>query len=315
MRRKTGDGFGEAIKSMKDALHMPASAASIDGDGESSDADSAASHAPTTGNPALDDSVLLSLTQVGSCNQDDSRLLVLSGATQNVADKNIASTSTVKHDSLQVSQRMEAGQNRQHADGNNDKICGYYKKLACKFGTRGVDCNFAHPKMCFRFLKNGDKADGGCTKGKKCTYYHPPLCRNSVRAKQCAKENCKFAHLKGTKRGLDEAVKTETWTSKHPRPSREHRLSNTDSTTASGQQTEIRAESQFVDNQAQQPDYFLVLQQQILQLQVQMQRILDHPPQKSGSQCSCPGQRQRDQLCQRQEQPYLMTKWPRPGHQ
>ena len=77
-------------------------------------------------------------------------------------------------------------------------VCRYYLRKECKHGRKGQDCEFDHPKMCFNFIKRGDKA-GGCNKGKNCTYLHPPLCRGSNGNRMvCSRDKCNFYHLKGT---------------------------------------------------------------------------------------------------------------------
>ena len=82
-----------------------------------------------------------------------------------------------------------------------ERVCRYYKRKACRHGLNGKTgqgCKFAHPKMCFKFIKNASHKVGGCTKGKKCQFYHPPLCSTSVARRECSNEKCKYMHLKGT---------------------------------------------------------------------------------------------------------------------
>ena len=82
----------------------------------------------------------------------------------------------------------------------NKSVCKHYLRKECKHGRRGQDCNYAHPKLCFNFIKRGDRP-GGCNKGKRCTYLHPPMCRNRG---VCDREKCRFYHLKGTKPSTSE---------------------------------------------------------------------------------------------------------------
>ena len=79
------------------------------------------------------------------------------------------------------------------------KLCKYYAQKRCRHGAKGVGCSYAHPQKCFRFMRNGSYARGGCTKGKNCDYFHPSLCRVSVRTGVCSQEDCNFHHIKGTK--------------------------------------------------------------------------------------------------------------------
>ena len=84
--------------------------------------------------------------------------------------------------------------------GNKSKICWYYVRKTCKYGAKGEGCSFNHQKKCARFMTHGDKNAKGCKKGKSCTYFHPPICWESLREGVCGRENCKFHHLRRTKK-------------------------------------------------------------------------------------------------------------------
>ena len=79
------------------------------------------------------------------------------------------------------------------------KLCKHYVQKKCRHGAKGVGCSFSHPQKCFKFMRNGSYARGGCTKGKNCQYYHPPLCRGAVRTGICSAVDCNYHHIKGTK--------------------------------------------------------------------------------------------------------------------
>ena len=85
-------------------------------------------------------------------------------------------------------------------------VCPLYHRGKCPHGFSGrkeVDgtmCKKEHPKRCFKYCKFGDKHKHGCKKGTKCEYHHPLLCKFSVKKRQCLNKDCKFVHLKGTKR-------------------------------------------------------------------------------------------------------------------
>ena len=53
-------------------------------------------------------------------------------------------------------------------------ICKFYLQKSCKHGRKGDDCNYSHPKLCYSYIKRGDKR-GGCKKGSQCSYVHPKL--------------------------------------------------------------------------------------------------------------------------------------------
>ena len=46
----------------------------------------------------------------------------------------------------------------------NKTVCRFYLQKSCKNGRKGDDCKFAHPKLCFNYVKRGDER-GGCKKG------------------------------------------------------------------------------------------------------------------------------------------------------
>ena len=79
----------------------------------------------------------------------------------------------------------------------NEIICKYYKKGAC-MGANGIKrCPYAHPRACRFHLQFGP---GGCRNGRNCKFMHPKICRYSLEAHLCYNLECKFYHLKGTKR-------------------------------------------------------------------------------------------------------------------
>ena len=78
-------------------------------------------------------------------------------------------------------------------------VCKYYKQGQCRYGMSGKKdgvCPFSHPKACRRFLRNGRR---GCSKND-CPLFHPSMCHSSLNDKTCFKSECKYLHLKGTKR-------------------------------------------------------------------------------------------------------------------
>ena len=82
-------------------------------------------------------------------------------------------------------------------------ICKFYRLGRCRHGISGKKdgtCIHRHPKPCQKFLTNGDRRQRGCTLGKRCQDFHPQMCTTSLRERLCHRENCKFMHVKGTKR-------------------------------------------------------------------------------------------------------------------
>ena len=77
-------------------------------------------------------------------------------------------------------------------------VCKFYRNGRCKYGK---ECRKPHPAFCPTYIKNGPKSQNprGCD--GKCTKLHPNACRQSLRTKECKREDCRFYHLKGTLRG------------------------------------------------------------------------------------------------------------------
>ena len=77
-------------------------------------------------------------------------------------------------------------------DKSKVAICPVYKWGKC---PKYEECKFRHPPRCRSWLEKGK-----CSYNRKCKYHHPPLCHNSVRERQCFNQECKFFHLKQTRR-------------------------------------------------------------------------------------------------------------------
>ena len=80
------------------------------------------------------------------------------------------------------------------------KICSFYRKGNCKHGLRGNGCNYHHPPMCKKFINHGTRNPKGCNLGKNCENFHPKICSSSLTKSECFIHDCKFRHIKGTKR-------------------------------------------------------------------------------------------------------------------
>ena len=83
------------------------------------------------------------------------------------------------------------------------QICRFYNDNRCKYGISGKKggvCNYQHPKPCRKLLNNGTKGPRGCNKGTRCDYFHPKMCYRSLKEQICTKDDCKFIHIKFTKR-------------------------------------------------------------------------------------------------------------------
>ena len=81
-------------------------------------------------------------------------------------------------------------------DVRQSATCKFYLRQACKNGRKGTDCKYSHPKLCFKFIKHGDRKSG-CNKGNKCEFVHPKLC-NSYKSGVCTRKKCNLYHIRGT---------------------------------------------------------------------------------------------------------------------
>ena len=68
----------------------------------------------------------------------------------------------------------------------------------CQYGKQGQACAFAHPPMCYKFLRNGSSSC--CTKGSNSNYTHPKMCQASLATGYCMRRNCRYYHKSGTNR-------------------------------------------------------------------------------------------------------------------
>ena len=80
---------------------------------------------------------------------------------------------------------------------NSKEVCRYYARGKC---NKAKDCRFGHPNICKKFRKLGGVSTNknGCD--GKCDDFHPNACRSSLRNKTCSFFECRFFHLKGTKK-------------------------------------------------------------------------------------------------------------------
>ena len=94
------------------------------------------------------------------------------------------------------------------ASTNRRPNCRYYLRQSCKHGRKGTGCKFEHPKLCFKYIKNGDLR-GGCKEGSSCSFVHPKLC-NSYKTRVCKRKNCSYFHVRNTKFSPDETTGIST---------------------------------------------------------------------------------------------------------
>ena len=86
----------------------------------------------------------------------------------------------------------------QDGQARTTPVCKFYLQKSCKHGKKGEGCKYSHPKLCFNFIRRGNRR-GGCRKGEQCTYVHPKLCTKALETKTCTNKKCRFYHIAGTK--------------------------------------------------------------------------------------------------------------------
>ena len=81
--------------------------------------------------------------------------------------------------------------------------CKFFMRGHCQYGKQCQACAFAHPPMCYKFLRNGTSR---CAKGSNFNYTHHKMCRVSLSTGNCMRRNCHYYHKSGTNLPI---VKTE----------------------------------------------------------------------------------------------------------
>lgn len=120
--------------------------------------------------------------------------------------RQVASPALPRVLSEETTENSPAASNQSEMETDTRNICQRYINNQCPHGlngnkvVNGATCSDLHPRRCYRYCRFGTKRKGGCQKGESCTRFHPKLCKNSIRSLSCYNENCKFVHLKSTKR-------------------------------------------------------------------------------------------------------------------
>ena len=102
-----------------------------------------------------------------------------------------------------VQQQSTTVDPRGQNDNNESQTCKFYKQGRCKHGISGKKdgtCKNKHPKPCKKLLANGNRSPRGCIKGNRCDFFHPKMCLRSLKERICLRVDCKYLHVKGTNR-------------------------------------------------------------------------------------------------------------------
>ena len=119
---------------------------------------------------------------------------------------------------------------QQMPDNTQSEVCKRYRRRECPHGASGKNlingkpCAYQHPRRCRRYCHNGTHPKYGCTK-QNCENLHPMLCKYSVRNRVCTNLDCRFVHLKFTRRFDAVASPDATQDAVYP-PSQYHPVPN-----------------------------------------------------------------------------------------
>ena len=162
------------------------------------------------------------------------------------------------------------------ASSTKKATCKFYLRRSCKHGRRGTACQFDHPKLCFKYTKNGDMR-GGCKEGSKCKYVHPKLC-GSYRTGVCKRKNCSFYHVHNAKTQTESSpIDSKSLDPRHartiPERSGNGQPEAPPAPTQNFQRSQNASESRFPQNNGAESQPGLVSQQDFLELKSQMKMI------------------------------------------
>ena len=176
--------------------------------------------------------------------------------------------------------------NVEPTNANPLPVCKYYLQKGCKHGKKGSGCNYSHPKLCFSYIKRGEKS-GGCKKGDQCNYVHPKLCRRALDSRVCTNERCRFYHVTGTRftrpadveiRGSPARQETQPVPKKMLQRPTQHRNAPQDRNDTGNHSQNVRDENSHDITRGNEPpvpqEYFLEMKQQIRSMQDQMMLLV-----------------------------------------
>lgn len=118
-------------------------------------------------------------------------------------------------DSHQLTQTHAQKEVQKMSRQKSERICKFYNIGTCRYGRKGTGCNFAHPKVCLKFMKHGHDERVGCKLGRRCKDFHPKICKFSLQKKECTNMECNFLHIKGTRRTKMQQTTLKTETDRH----------------------------------------------------------------------------------------------------
>ena len=125
-------------------------------------------------------------------------------------EKQIILQATAENENSEIPKAEENGIDQETISGSQNRtqevatstnksndVCRFFLQKRCKEGIKGEKCHYQHPRICFKWQRNGSDR-GGCKK-ENCSFFHPKLCHQSLKQRKCFRKSCKFYHLNGTK--------------------------------------------------------------------------------------------------------------------
>ena len=203
----------------------------------------------------------------------------------------------------------------QNAEGtptlnNNQPICKHYRTGRCKYGISGKKdgtCAYRHPKACTKLLNNGLRRRGGCNRGENCRFFHPQMCHASLQDRVCLRENCKFMHVRGTRRSDREEENAANLNSLQDNTKRNFNKSNSNSLNiSSNQRNNYQTANPPPANATTFLDSIKALQDQMVLLTTRMQQMEDSKWQWGAQQFQGYHMAPRNQLNPQPIYPYQM---------
>jgi hypothetical protein len=123
--------------------------------------------------------------------------------TQNPRGQVEGSTEGASSSHTYMAKDRNDGESKPDKSNKSDKktktLCRFFARGHC---TRKQECRFDHPKICNTFRQHGSTSNSSQGCNGKCEAFHPNACRNSIKDKTCSWKDCRFFHLKGTKRTI-----------------------------------------------------------------------------------------------------------------
>jgi len=92
--------------------------------------------------------------------------------------------------------------NRREWTFRGSVVCPNYIRQTCPYGSTGTEggrCEYSHPTICDKYIRNGTGRNG-CAWRQSCRYYHPARCWNWMERGRCNRIDCRYFHTRADAR-------------------------------------------------------------------------------------------------------------------